>query len=62
MSRLPSGFTTARDLALFLAGLTLGGWTVAHPPVSESTLVIAVGLCVAPAASLPGRRDGGGDA
>jgi hypothetical protein len=54
--RLPSGFASIRDLTLFLAGLALGAWIVAHPPINEAGLAIAVGLCVTPAATLPGKR------
>ena len=45
-----SGVESIRDVLLFVAGLALGGWTVAHPPIETLPLGVAVGLCVAPAA------------
>lgn len=56
VARLRSGFDSVRDVVLFVAGLALGGWTVAHPPVSEIVLAAAVGLCVAPSALFPGGK------
>ncbi len=57
-TRVRSGFDSVRDALLFAAGIALGAWTVTHPPISEIALGAAVGLCVAPAALFPGRRDG----
>ncbi len=44
-----------RDAALFIAGLALGARAVLVEPFCETCLLVAVGLCVAPAALLPGR-------
>lgn len=58
-ARVRSGFESVRDVALFVLGAALGAWTVTHPPIEPIALAAAVGLCVAPAAMLPGRRGGG---
>lgn len=52
--RFRTGFASVRDGLLFLAGLALGARAVLADPLCESCLLIAVGLCVAPAAMLPG--------
>jgi len=48
-----TGFGTVRDVLLFAAGLALGARAVLTEPLCESCLLVAVGLCVAPAALLP---------
>jgi hypothetical protein len=50
-----SGFDSARDLLLFFAGIALGVYGVTREPPSEGLVTLAVGLCIAPAALLPGR-------
>lgn len=55
MARLATGFASVRDGVLFLAGLALGARAVLAEPFCETCLLVAVGLCVAPAALLPGR-------
>jgi hypothetical protein len=56
--QLPTGFASLRDGILFLAGLALGARAVLTEPLCETCLLVAVGLCVAPAALLPGRLAG----
>jgi hypothetical protein len=54
--RVRSGFESVKDAILCGAGLALGAYSVTHPPDSEWLMAISVGLCVAPAALLPGKR------
>jgi hypothetical protein len=53
---LRSGFDSIRDLLLFCAGIALGAYAVTRHPPSEGLATIAAGMCIAPAALLPGRN------
>lgn len=56
--QLRSGFDTVRDLLIFMAGIALGAYAVTRQPPSEGLATIAAGMCIAPAALLPGRSGG----
>ena len=48
-------------MLLFLAGIALGAYGVTREPPSEGLVTLAVGLCIAPAALLPGKVGRGGE-